>query len=300
MHPDMTAAGQRERAVRIGLVQTKDRGSREANLAHTVERIREAVAAGARIVCTQELFLTHYFCRTQDPALFDLAEPVPGPATEALSALAAELDIVLIASLFERRAAGVHHNTAAVIDADGTLLGKYRKMHIPQDPGFEEKFYFTPGDLGFRAWKTRHGTLGVIVCWDQWFPEAARLTALAGAEILFCPTAIGWLPEEKAELGQAQHTAWETVQRGHAVANGCYLAAVNRTGTEGETEFWGQSFVADPYGQVAARAPVDEEAVLLADCDLDALEDTRRIWPFFRDRRIDAYSDLTRRLADGD
>jgi N-carbamoylputrescine amidase len=293
-------AAESPRTVRVGLVQARDRGSPEANLAHTVERIREAAANGARIVCTQELFLTRYFCRTQNPALFDLAEPVPGPTTEALSALAAELDLVLVASLFERRASGVYHNTAAVIDADGSLLGKYRKMHIPQDPGFEEKFYFTPGDLGFRAWKTRHGTIGVIICWDQWFPEAARLTALAGAEILFCPTAIGWLPEEKAELGAAQHTAWETVQRGHAVANGCYLAAVNRTGTEGETEFWGQSFVADPYGQVAALAPVEEEAVLLADCDLAALEDTRRIWPFFRDRRIDAYGDLTRRLADGD
>ena len=288
------------RGLRIGLIQGRDQGSAQANLDYTVARIREAAASGAQVICTQELFLTPYFCKVQDTRVFDLAEAVPGPTTAALAEVAAELGVVLIASLFERRAPGVYHNTAAVIDADGTFLGKYRKMHIPQDPGFEEKFYFTPGDLGYRVWNTRFGKIGVLICWDQWYPEAARLAALAGAEVLFYPTAIGWLPEEKAELGEAQHTAWETVQRGHAVANGCYLAAVNRTGTEAGTEFWGQSFVSDFYGQVVARAPVDAEAVLLADCDLSALEDMRRIWPFFRDRRIDSYAGITRRMTDDD
>jgi N-carbamoylputrescine amidase len=294
----MAAEASIERTVRIGLIQVRGQGSAEANLAYTLDRIREAAAGGAQIICTQELFTSAYFCRTQDPALFDLAEPVPGPTTAALAALAAELGVVLIASLFERRAAGVYHNTAAVIDADGSYLGKYRKMHIPQDPGFEEKFYFTPGDLGYQVWDTRFGKISVLICWDQWYPEAARLAALAGAEILFYPTAIGWLPEEKAELGSAQHTAWETVQRGHAVANGCYVAAVNRTGTEGDTEFWGQSFVADFYGQIMERAPVDAEAIVLADCDLNALEEMRRIWPFFRDRRIDTFDGLNQRMID--
>jgi N-carbamoylputrescine amidase len=289
-----------DRKVRIGLVQVRGQGSAEANLAYTIEHIRAAAAGGAQIICTQELFTTSYFCRTQDPALFDLAEPVPGPTSDALAAVASELGVVIIGSLFERRSSGVYHNTAAVIDADGCYLGKYRKMHIPQDPGFEEKFYFTPGDLGYKVWDTRFGKISVLICWDQWYPEAARLAALAGAEILFYPTAIGWLPEEKAELGAAQHTAWETVQRGHAVANGCYVAAVNRVGTEGETEFWGQSFVSDFYGQVMERAPADAEAIILADCDLKALEDMRRIWPFFRDRRIDTFAGLTRRMIDED
>jgi len=284
--------------VRIALIQGSEQGSREADLDYTIARIREAAADGAQAVCTQELFNTPYFCRTQATGLFDLAEPVPGPATEALLGVARELELVIIASLFERRGPGVYHNTAAVIDADGSYLGKYRKMHIPQDPGFEEKFYFTPGDLGYRVWDTRVGRIGVLICWDQWYPEAARLAALAGAEILFYPTAIGWLPEEKAALGEAQHTAWETVQRGHAVANGCYVAATNRVGTEGATEFWGQSFVSDFYGQVVARAPVAEETVLLADCDLRALEEMRRIWPFFRDRRVDSFGGLTRRMID--
>jgi N-carbamoylputrescine amidase len=292
----MAARAFNHRSVRIGLIQVRGQGSAEANLAYTIDRIREAAAGGAQIVCTQELFTSAYFCRTQDPALFDLAEAVPGPTTDALAALAAELEVVIIASLFERRAAGVYHNTAAVIDADGSYLGKYRKMHIPQDPGFEEKFYFTPGDLGYKVWDTRFGKISVLICWDQWYPEAARLAALGGAEILFYPTAIGWLAEEKTELGSAQHSAWETVQRGHAVANGCYVAAVNRTGTEGDTEFWGQSFVADFYGQIIERAPVDAEAIVLADCDLNALEEMRRIWPFFRDRRIDSFGDLNRRM----
>jgi N-carbamoylputrescine amidase len=284
--------------IRIALIQGREQGSPAADLDYTIERIREAAASGAQIVCTQELFNTPYFCRTQDTSFFDLAEPIPGSTTQALEAVAAELGVVIIAALFERRAAGVYHNTAAVIDADGTYLGKYRKMHIPQDPGFEEKFYFTPGDLGYKVWDTKFGKISVLICWDQWYPEAARLAALAGAEIIFYPTAIGWLPEEKAELGAAQHTAWETVQRGHAVANGCYVAAVNRTGTEGETEFWGQSFVSDFYGQIVKRAPVAEECILLADCDLKALENMRRIWPFFRDRRIDTYADVSKRMID--
>jgi N-carbamoylputrescine amidase len=288
------------RKVRIALIQGREQGSQAADLEYTIARIREAAAQGAQVICTQEMFNTPYFCCTQDTDMFDLAEPIPGPTTESLAALAGELGVVIIAALFERRAAGVYHNTAAVIDADGAYLGKYRKMHIPQDPGFEEKFYFTPGDLGYKVWDTKFGKISVLICWDQWYPEAARLAALAGAEILFYPTAIGWLPEEKAELGAAQHTAWETVQRGHAVANGCYVAAVNRTGQEGETEFWGQSFVSDFYGQVIERAPVSEEAVLIADCDLKALEDMRRIWPFFRDRRIDTFSDLSRRMIDAD
>lgn len=296
----MAAAAPTDRNVRIGLIQVREQGSAEANLAHTIDKIREAAAGGAQIICTQELFTSPYFCRTQDTELFDLAEPIPGPTTDALAAVAGELGVVIIGSLFERRASGVYHNTAAVIDADGSYLGKYRKMHIPQDPGFEEKFYFTPGDLGYKVWDTRFGKISVLICWDQWYPEAARLAALAGAEILFYPTAIGWLPEEKAELGEAQHTAWEIVQRGHAVANGCYVAAVNRTGTEGETEFWGQSFVSDFYGQIMERAPVDAEAIILADCDLKALEDMRRIWPFFRDRRIDSFGGLTRRMIDED
>jgi N-carbamoylputrescine amidase len=244
------------------------------------------------------LFNTPYFCRTQDTKHFDLAEPIPGATTELLEAVAGELGIVIISALFERRASGVYHNTAAVIDADGRYLGKYRKMHIPQDPGFEEKFYFTPGDLGYKVWDTKFGKISVLICWDQWYPEAARLSALAGAEIIFYPTAIGWLPAEKAELGAAQHTAWEAVQRGHAVANGCYVAAVNRTGVEGEIEFWGQSFVSDFYGQIVERAPVSEEHILIADCDLKALEDMRRTWPFFRDRRIDTYDGMTSRIID--
>jgi len=290
----------RARTVRIALIQGREQGSQAADLTYTIERIREAAEGGAQVICTQEMFNTPYFCRTQDPALFDLAEPVPGPTTDALAVIAAELGVVIIAALFERRAAGVYHNTAAVIDADGSYMGKYRKMHIPQDPGFEEKFYFTPGDLGYKVWDTKFGKIGVLICWDQWYPEAARMAALAGAEILFYPTAIGWLPEEKAELGEAQHSAWETVQRGHAVANGCYVAAVNRTGQEGATEFWGQSFVANFYGQVVERAPISQEAVIFADCDLKALEDMRRIWPFFRDRRIDSFAGLTRRMIDDD
>ena len=286
-------------SVRVGLIQLTAEDTPAANVRKTIPRIEEAAAKGAKIIGLQEMFTTKYFCITQDPANFDLAEPIEtGPSVTALAQVAQRLGVVIVAPLFEARGSEIYHNTAAVIDADGTVLGKYRKMHIPQDPGFEEKFYFTPGDLGFRTWKTAHGDIGVLICWDQWYPEAARLTALGGAQILFYPTAIGWLPEEKAALGHAQHNAWETVQRGHGVANGCYVAATNRVGTEGRTQFWGQSFVSDPYGEIVARASVEREEVLLADCDLAKQRAFRRIWPFFRDRRIDAYGDLTRRLRD--
>jgi len=284
--------------VTVGLVQSRGFETKEESLAHHVDLIRTAAAKGAQIVCLQELFLTPYFCRTQDTDLFDLAETIPGPTTEALQPLAKELGVVIIASLFEKRGPGLYHNTAVIIDADGTLMGKYRKMHIPQDPGFEEKFYFTPGDLGYKVWDTKFGRIGVLICWDQWYPEAARLTALQGAQILFYPTAIGWLASEKATLGKAQHTAWETVQRGHAVANGCFVAAVNRAGIEGETEFWGQTFVANPYGEIIEKAAVSKEEVLIVPCDLKEVEDFRRIWPFFRDRRIDTYAPLTKRYLD--
>jgi len=292
----------------LGLIQLAAAETPAENLRKTLPRVEEAAAGGAQVIALQELFTTRYFCATQDPARFDLAEPVPGgPATRELQAAAKRLGVVIIAPLFERRGAEVYHNTAAVIDADGSFLGKYRKQHIPQDPAFEEKFYFTPGDGGFRVWRTAFGKIGVLICWDQWFPEAARLTALAGADVLIYPTAIGWLPAEKAALGAAQHCAWETVQRGHAVANGCHVAAVNRVGIETTTggaaagtgtEFWGQSFVADPYGRVIARAPADAEAVLVVPCDLREQREFRRIWPFFRDRRVDAYGDLTKVLVD--
>jgi N-carbamoylputrescine amidase len=286
-------------SVRIGLIQLTAEDTPAANVRKTLPRIEEAAAKGAKIIGLQEMFTTKYFCINQDPKNFDLAEPIEtGPSVTELAKAAKRLGIVIVAPLFEARGSEVYHNTAAVIDADGTVLGKYRKMHIPQDPGFEEKFYFTPGDLGFRTWKTAHGDIGVLICWDQWYPEAARLTALGGAQILFYPTAIGWLPEEKAALGHAQHNAWETVQRGHGVANGCYIAATNRVGTEGRTQFWGQSFVSDPYGEIVARASIEKEEILLADCDLVKQREFRRIWPFFRDRRIDAYGDLTRRLRD--
>jgi N-carbamoylputrescine amidase len=286
------------RTVTLGLVQSRAFESKEASLTEHVNLISEAAGAGAQVICLQELFLTPYFCKREETDLFDLAEAVPGPTTDVLAQLAGELGVVIIASLFERRAAGLYHNTVAVLDADGRYLGKYRKMHIPEDPGFNEKFYFTPGDLGYKVWETRFGKLGVLICWDQWYPEAARLSALAGAEILFYPTAIGWLSAEKASLGAAQHTAWETVQRGHAVANGCFVAAVNRTGVEEETEFWGQSFVANPYGEIVCKAAVDREQILTVKCDLQELEDFRRIWPFFRDRRIDTYAPLTQRYLD--
>jgi N-carbamoylputrescine amidase len=255
--------------------------------------IRKAAKDGAQIVATQELFLTPYFCTVEDTTRFDLADRLPGPVTDRLGALAAELGVVIVSSLFEHRGPGLYHNTAAIHDADGSLLGLYRKAHIPQDPGFEEKFYFTPGDSGWPGWDTAFGKIGVLICWDQWYPEAARLMALGGAELLIYPTAIGWLPAEKEALGAAQHCAWETVQRGHAVANGCYVASVNRAGTHDGTEFWGQSFVANPYGEIVAKASVDREEIVHHDVDFTKVEDFRRIWPFFRDRRIDAYGDIT-------
>jgi len=284
----------------LGLIQMRCGEDATANLERAVARVEEAARSGARVVCLQELFRTPYPCQREDPARFDWAETIPGPSTELLSKVAAGHEVTLIASLFERRAAGVYHNTAVVIDADGQLLGRYRKMHIPDDPLYYEKFYFTPGDLGFRCFDTRAGRLGTLVCWDQWFPEAARLTALAGAEILFYPTAIGWQFDEGTAVDSAQHDAWETVQRAHAISNGVFVAAVNRVGTEGEIRFWGQSFVADPFGRVLARASAGEEETLLVDCDLSLVEKVRRDWPFLRDRRTDAYADLQRRFLDED
>ncbi len=287
-----------ENVVKIALLQDKARASVDEAAAVTEAAIAEAAANGAKIICTQELFLTEYFCWKQDPAFFDLAHPVPSPLTERFQRVAAEHGTVLILSLFELRAPGLHHNTALVIDADGSLLGKYRKMHIPQDPGFEEKFYFAPGDLGFRAFDTKYGRIGVIICWDQWYPESARLTALKGAEIIFCPTAIGGLAEEGPALASLQRDAWLNVQRGHAVANGCYYAAVNRVGVEHGTRFWGSSFVCDYYGNHMVLGSEEDCAILYAECDFRAMEEHRRMWPFFRDRRIDAYDNLLRRFDD--
>lgn len=280
---------------KIALIQRRAYPDTEKNISLTEQAIREAASNGAQIICTQELFTTLYFCSTEECQHFDLAIQLPSDLTTAHQALAKELGVVIVASGFEKRATGLYHNSAWVIDADGRFLGTYRKMHIPQDPAFEEKFYFTPGDLGYKCFDTKWGKIGVLICWDQWFPEAARLTALQGAEILIYPTAIGWLPEEKPLLGAAQHCAWETIQRSHAVANSCYVCSINRVGTEGETEFWGQSFVADYFGQIVERAPISDESILYADLDLNALEDHRRIWPFFRDRRIDSYHGITQR-----
>ena len=283
---------------RLALLQSRAFDSPEQSRTHHESLIRQAAADGAQIICTQELFQTPYFCAHEDPKHFELAEDLNAPHIEALGQLAAKLNAVLVSSHFERRGPGLFHNTAVIHDADGTRLGHYRKAHIPQDPGFEEKFYFTPGDSGWPVWSTAYGKIGVLICWDQWFPEAARLMAMRGAQLLLYPTAIGWLAEEKAELGEAQHHAWETIQCGHAVANGCFLGAVNRTGHEAQTEFWGQSFVANPYGQVVARAGTGQEEILLHDIHYDECENFRRIWPFFRDRRIDAYQPLTSRWSD--
>ena len=280
---------------RIALIQAQDKKSKEANLDYTVTKIAEAAKAGAKIICTQELFTGDYFCRTQSEKPFESAELIPGPSTEKLQKAAKENGVVVVGSLFEEALPGLYYNTAVIIDADGSYLGKYRKNHIPQDPYFEEKFYFAPGDSGYPVWETNYGKIGVIICWDQWYPESARSLALKGAEIILVPTAIGWLPEEKKDLGQAQHHAWEHVQLGHAVANACYYAAVNRVGTEEPIEFWGQSFVSDFYGQTIAKASVDKEEIIYADCDLDALKKHRQIWPFYRDRRVDTYQDLLKR-----
>src|ERR1035441_5540005 len=294
---------------RIGVVQMTCSRDPEENLEKAVAHIREAAGRGAQIVFLQELFRSQYFCREEDAMRFELAEPIPGPSTEIMGRIARETGTVVVASLFERRAAGVYHNTAAVLNADGTLMGLYRKMHIPDDPLYYEKFYFTPGDLGFRALDTSAGRIGTLVCWDQWYPEGARLTALQGAQILFYPTAIGWHPAEKAEFGVAQHDAWRTIQRAHAIANGIYVAVVNRVGFEtgnirGKSapgqgiEFWGKSFFCDPFGRVLAEASHDREEILVGDVDLKALEEIRRNWPFLRDRRIDAYAPITNRLID--
>jgi len=293
----------------VGLVQMACGPDPDANVAKAVAQVKEAARQGAQVVCLPELFRTQYFCQREDAGLFDLAEPIPGPTTEALAAVAKASKVVVIVSVFEKRARGVYHNTAVVIDADGTTKGIYRKMHIPDDPLYYEKFYFTPGDLGFKAFDTAAGKIGTLVCWDQWYPEGARLTALQGAHVLFYPTAIGWHPAEKAQFGKAQHDAWRTIQRAHAIANGVYVAVVNRVGMEhgdirgnradGEgLEFWGGSFLCDPFGTVIAEASHNKEEILIGEIDLARLEDVRRNWPFLRDRRIDAYSPITNRFID--
>ena len=286
----------------IGLLQMRSTKDAAENLERAGDKIREAAKRGAQIVCMHELFLGEYFCRKEDAALFDLAEAVPGPATEALAKVAKKNKVAIVASLFERRAAGIYHNTCAVLDADGTFLGKYRKMHIPDDPLYYEKFYFTPGDLGFPNFDTRYGRIGVQICWDQWYPEGSRAVALQGAQVIFYPTSIGWHPAEKKEFGAAQLDAWRTIQRSHAIANGVYVAVVNRAGFEGNPkagdtglEFWGNSFVADPFGEVVAEASNDKEEILVVECDPAKSEDTRRNWPFLRDRRIDAYQPILNR-----
>jgi N-carbamoylputrescine amidase len=286
--------------VSLGLVQMSCEPKPEANLKKAIARIVEAAKKDAQIICLQELFRSQYFCQKEDIELFKLAETIPGPTTEALGKVAREKRVVVIASLFEKRTAGIYHNTAVVIDADGKMAGKYRKMHIPDDPLYYEKFYFTPGDLGFQSHNTEFGKVGALVCWDQWFPEAARLTALAGAQFLFYPTAIGWLPQETEEVNRAQHDAWETIQRAHAIANGLYVAVVNRVGHEGQLGFWGQSFVVDPFGRVIAKASADREETLVVDCDLDKIDETRQNWPFLRDRRVESYLPLSARFLDAE
>jgi N-carbamoylputrescine amidase len=290
--------------VKLGLLQTWADVDPASNLARTLQLAHRAADQGAQIISTQELFCSQYFCQSEDHANFALAEEIPdGPSTKAFCELARERGVVIVASLFERRAAGIYHNTAAVIDADGMYLGKYRKMHIPDDPLFYEKFYFTPGDLGFESWKTRFGRIGVLICWDQWFPEAARLMSLHGAQIIFYPTAIGWHPGEREKYGEAHHSSWETIQRAHAVANGCYVAVTNRIGLERPVggdgiQFWGQSFIANTSGQIMAKASVDQEEILIQEVDLDSVDVARTHWPFLRDRRIDAYAGLSQRLID--
>jgi len=287
---------------KLGLIQMSCALGVDDNLQKALSLIGQAAQRGAQIICLQELFRSQYFCQKQDAAIFDLSEPIPGPSTEALAAVARQHQVVIVGSLFERRDAGVYHNTAVVLDTDGLLLGTYRKMHIPDDPLYFEKYYFTPGDQGYRCFDTRYGRIGVLVCWDQWYPEAARLTALQGAKVLFYPTAIGWHPAEKAQYGSAQRDAWRTIQRAHAIANGVYVAAVNRVGHEGPSEggleFWGSSFVSDPFGVVLSEASNNQEEILVAECDLAHLESVRRNWPFLRDRRIDSYGQIVNRLID--
>jgi N-carbamoylputrescine amidase len=288
-----------QESFRVGLIQMSCSADPAGNLAKADARIREAAARGAQILCLQELFRSQYFCREENADLFDLAEPIPGPTTETLCRAARDTSTVIVAPVFERRAAGLYHNSAAIIDADGSIAGIYRKMHIPDDPLYYEKFYFTPGDLGFRAFDTRYGRIATLICWDQWYPEGARLAALAGANILFYPTAIGWHPAEKQQYGASQRDAWRTIQRAHAIANGIWVAAVNRTGYEGPPEhgleFWGSSFLSDPFGIVVAEASVESEEILVSECSVARMEEVRRNWPFLRDRRIDAYAGLERR-----
>src|SRR5436190_15276548 len=289
--------------VKLGLIQTRCSPDPAANIQKTLAAAESAAKKGAQIICTEELFRSQYFCQSENHENFKLAETIPGPSTEAFSKLAKKYSAVIILSLFEKRAAGIYHNTAAVIDANGSLLGLYRKMHIPDDPLYYEKFYFTPGDLGFRAWDTRYGKLGVLVCWDQWYPEGVRLTALQGAQILFYPTAIGWHPKEKAKYGKRQHGSWELIQRSHGVANGCFVAVPNRVGLERPVrgdgiQFWGQSFVSDTSGEIIAKAHDTKEQTLIVPVDLAKVDTTRTHWPFLRDRRIDAYGDLTKRFID--
>ena len=286
------------RRLRIALVQMQVSEDPDANLAKAVARVDEAARDGAQVICLPELFRSRYFCQAEDASRFELAESIPGASTDALSKVASARQVTVIASLFERRAEGLYHNTAVAIGENGRILGSYRKMHIPDDPLYYEKFYFTPGDLGFPVFPSRHATVGTLVCWDQWFPEAARLVALGGAQVLFYPTAIGWQFDEGDSVDRAQHDAWETVQRGHAIANGVFVAAVNRVGREDSIRFWGQSFVADPFGCVLARASADREETLHVECDLARIEEVRRNWPFLRDRRIDAYGDLAKRFRD--
>ena len=303
------ASGPSRRIVNVGFTQMRCIEDVATNRKHQAELLEQAAKKGGQILCTQEIFTSQYFCQSEEHRFFQLAETIPGPSTDLFCRIAKKHGVVIVASLFEKRASGLYHNTAAVIDADGSLMGIYRKMHIPDDPLYYEKFYFTPGDTGFRTWDTKHAKIGVLICWDQWYPEAARLTALQGAEILFYPTAIGWHPAEKAEYGKAQHESWELIQRSHAVANGCYVCAPNRIGhelirgTDGKPvnpngiEFWGQSFLAAPNGQVVHRSSVDREEVVVLPCDLEAVEFSRTHWPFLRDRRIDAYEGITRRFG---
>ncbi|HLI91984.1 MAG TPA: carbon-nitrogen hydrolase [Puia sp.] len=288
--------------IKVGLVQMSCSADKASNLQKAMDRIREAAAGGAQIVCLQELFSSLYFCDVEEYDHFKLAEPVPGPATEALGQLAAQLGLVIVASLFEKRAKGVYHNTAAVLDADGAYLGKYRKMHIPDDPAYYEKFYFTPGDLGYKVFSTKYGKIGVLICWDQWYPEAARITALMGAEILFYPTAIGWAVAQDQATNTEQYNAWQTIQRSHAVANGVHVISVNRVGLEqnGQMNFWGGSFVANPFGSVLFQASHDREETKVVEIDTEATDRYRTHWPFMRDRRIDSYQPITRRYIDED
>jgi len=282
----------------LGLIQMRCKDDAEANLSNAIEKINSAASKGAQIICLPELFRSFYFPQSEDIEQFSLAESIPGETTEKLSKVAKAKKIVIIAPIFEKRASGVYHNSVVIIDGDGKIVGKYRKMHIPDDPCFYEKFYFAPGDLGFQNFNTKYAKIGVLICWDQWFPEAARLTALQGAQIIFYPTAIGWHDSEKKSVAEAQLQAWETVQRGHAIANGAFVVAVNRVGREGSLTFWGSSFVSSPFGEVLARANRDKEEVLIVKCDLDKIDQIRQSWPFLRDRRIDAYSAITSRFID--